>query len=291
MSYTGWMRVALAVLLYCVACNESAATSSTSELDPAQPLTSSARPHDAKAPSPVPGRATLPAILISPAPHPLAGHSNTELMKLIKNSPADLGSASIGEPHRGALFNGVQMPPSRYWEVVDPELAWATDHVIAELSRSIEQVNRQHPNTPPLYIGDMSKQRGGYLRPHRSHQSGRDADVGYYYKTGPAWYVPADAQNLDCGRTWTLLLALLTGGDVEYLFIDRSVALLLQDHATSIGYGQAAIDQLFVGTRRQRPVIRHTPGHRTHFHVRLYSDLAQQTGRRLFPLLRRRGLR
>jgi murein endopeptidase len=285
------MRAALTVLLLGAACTESAARPSAAG-DPrrSQAALSPAQPHRGTSSLQILAQATLAPVLISPAPHPLASRSKAELLQLLLNSPSELGSASIGEPHRGALFNGTQMPSSRLWEVVDPERAWATDRVIAELAHSIEEVHRRHPNTPTLYIGDMSRQRGGYLRPHRSHQSGRDADIGYYYKTGPAWYVAADAQNLDCARTWTLLLALLTGGEVEYLFIDHSVAELLRDHATSIGHSPATIHQLFVGDRRQRPVIRHTPGHRTHFHVRFYSEVARETGRRLFPLLRRRGL-
>jgi len=28
----------------------------------------------------------------------------------------------------------------------------------------------------------MGTKDGGYLRPHRSHQSGRDADIGLFYR-------------------------------------------------------------------------------------------------------------
>src|SRR5690606_1872403 len=147
---------------------------------------------------------------------------------------------------------------------------------------------------------------------HRSHQSGRDVDLGYYYLDGPRWYAPAVAENLDRPRTWALLMGLLTQGNVEYIFITRNVQELLLEHARSIDVDEAWLAELFdaaapppaskprkaaqsakAGRRAPpapaapQPVIRHRWGHHTHLHVRFFSDAACETGRRTFQLLRR----
>lgn len=40
----------------------------------------------------------------------------------------------------------------------------------------------------------------------------------------------------------------------------------------------------------ERPLYRHESGHRTHFHVRFYNPEAQESGRRLFHLLKKHDL-
>ncbi len=47
------------------------------------------------------------------------------------------------------------------------------------LHRAADRVARKHRGSV-LFVGDMSAKKGGYLPGHNSHQSGRDADVGFY---------------------------------------------------------------------------------------------------------------
>lgn len=281
----------LGAVVFAAGCVEAAGGSPTLDEKSRRPEATLAHGLRApKDPAARPGAVELGSLVITPRPHPLDGRTQRDLLELLVKSPASIGPASVGAPHRGALYNSVALPPSEVWEAVHPDRSWTTDEVIAELGLAVEAVHSRYPNTPKLFIGDMSRRRGGYLRPHRSHQSGRDVDVGYYYSTGPAWYVRAGAENLDCPRTWTLVMALLTGGNVEYLFLDRSVAALLRDYGLGAGHGPDSIDQLFVGDRDHMPAIRHAPGHLTHFHVRFFSNTAQRTGERLGPMLKRRRL-
>jgi penicillin-insensitive murein endopeptidase len=111
-------------------------------------------------------------------------------------------------------------------------------------------------------------------------------DLSYYYTTDDPWYTRAHAKNLDRARTWALVKAFITETDVQYIFINHSIQRLLREHALSIGENPHWLDQIFGGkTATLRPIIRHARGHATHIHVRFYNPIAQETGRRLYPLL------
>lgn len=256
------------------------------------PVVSGAESHAPPRAALSPARPTpteLPTILVEPARHPLDGLDRSGLLALVRAEPKRLGSMSVGNANRGSLYNGVQMPESPHWRLVDPDRSWATQETVDGLTLAIHAVVREHPHAPELALGDMSKPRGGYFRPHRSHQSGRDVDVGYYYLGGPTWYKTADAATLDRKLTWSLVKALLTQGSVEYLFIDNSVQQLLEEYALEVEPDRAWVQELFHPPAKHESVLRHVAGHKTHMHVRFFSDQACETSKRAYPLLARFG--
>jgi murein endopeptidase len=231
----------------------------------------------------------LPSVTVTPAPHPLDGVPASELRRIVREEPERLGPAIVGRPNRGQLFNSALMPEGSGWRVVNPERSFGTDSVVRSIARAIEEVRAEFTDTRPLDVGDISRERGGYLRPHRSHQTGLDADLGYYYTEPVPWYTPADAGNFDASRTWALIKALIAQGNVQYVFVDRSLQALLARRARSIGEHPVWIDELFEGTRRRPALIRHLWGHRTHFHVRFFDHVAEETGQRAAKHLRHAG--
>lgn len=267
------------------------------------------------------GPLELAPIDLAPPRHPLAHFDDTGLAALIRRGAPELGSVSVGQPNRGRLYNGVPMPEGPLWHLEEPEHSWGTKETVESIQRAIARVEADHPGSPPLHVGHISRRTGGWLRPHRSHQSGRDVDLGYYYLEGPRWYAPATAQNLDRARTWSLLMGLLTQGNVEYVFITRDVQTLLLEYARERGVEEGWLAELFdaaaapaaaqtskgkVRTPRAatpgaktpkrspslpapEPVVRHRWGHHTHLHVRFFSDAACTTGQRTFHLLRKQG--
>lgn len=217
--------------------------------------------------------------------HPLDGLQSSELERRLLDEPESLGSVSVGSPNQGALFNGVKVEKSELFEPVDPDNAWATEETRDYLEAAVRRVHERFEDTPPLYLGHVSAKKGRWLSPHRSHQSGRDADIGYYYKTGERWYRRATAENLDLERTWTLVRALVTETDVEMILMDQSISRLLFDHALSLGENRSWLTWVFRGGDGAQALIRHERGHRTHLHVRFYNPVAQESARRLYPLL------
>lgn len=217
---------------------------------------------------------------------PFADLSDAEIAARLREDIGALGPMSIGRAHGGVLVAGVRMPEGANWELVSPGLAWGTQETVDALAHAIDAVAARFPDTPKLFIGDLSAKRGGHLHPHVSHQSGRDVDLGYYLTEGHRWYATANASNLDRARTWHLVRTLLSDSDVEMILVDRQVQRLLKEHALSIGEDAAWLDQVFqVGGKSKRPVIFHVPGHATHLHVRFYSPAAQELGRRAYRVL------
>jgi penicillin-insensitive murein endopeptidase len=219
-------------------------------------------------------------------PHPLDAVSRAEIERRLKSDRQSLGSMSIGLPNSGRLINAVQLPQSPFWERVAPYAAWATTETVNYLTAALTKVHATFPNTEKLYVGDISAERGGYLAPHLSHQSGRDVDISFFYRKDAGWYRRANADNLDRERTWAFVRALITETDVRFILIDRSLHPLLREYAESIGEDRDWLDQVFRGTGLLRgAVIRHAPGHATHLHIRFDSPVAQETARLCYQAL------
>lgn len=253
--------------------------------DPGVPAPSAAWPIEDEPPPPV-----VQPVVLPPEPHPLDDVDDEEILRRVEQDLASLGSISLGLPNGGALLNGVRMPKDERWVVVDESHAYGTEETVQNLARVIGHVAAEFEDTPPLHIGHISAPGGGPLSPHRSHQSGRDVDLAYYYANGGSWYQRATPSNLDAARTWTLIRAMVTQTDVEFLLIDRSLHAPLREYAERAGDDSAWLDDLFRGTPPSRPpLIRHLSGHATHMHVRFYNPVAQETARRCYPALVAKG--
>ncbi len=188
-------------------------------------------------------------------------------------------SEAVGLPQRGRLVNGEQLKdvPGAY--VRRPDNAWGTNETIRALKLAIAEVRRKHPDSHDLVIGDISRKDGGYLPPHRSHQSGLDVDTGFYFsglkKGGPKVALDAMKMRLDYGATWTFISTLAgqneASSQVEYMFIGYSVQEKLYNWARENGVPQSRLDWIFQyprGSRAMHGLIRHEPGHTNHIHIR-----------------------
>lgn len=225
--------------------------------------------------------------LVPLPPHPLSQRSQAQLQQAVREDPQSLGPMSVGAPNGGALFNAVQLPEDARWERVDPAHAWGTQETVDNLARAVGKVHAQFPDSLRLPIGHLSSRYGGHINPHRSHQAGTDVDIGFYYKPeAHRWYVRGTKDTLDLPRTWALVRAFITETDVRFILIDHSIQALLRDYASSIGEDERWLDDIFKGAGYTRPaLIRHAKGHATHLHVRFYSPIAEETGRRCYPAL------
>lgn len=173
---------------------------------------------------------------------------------------------------KGVLKSGVQLPPGKYYEVKNKNLAWGTGDTIRLIQTAVASYRRNWRSSPKIHVGDISKKGGGKFPPHRSHQHGRDVDVGYVLKGDKAdetRFVNANSNNLDVARTWSLIEAFLDTHEIKYIFMDRSIQKLLYEHAKSKGVSRDTLDELFQYPRRHgHGIIRHSRGHVNHFHVR-----------------------
>ncbi|MBE4751228.1 LysM peptidoglycan-binding domain-containing protein [Corallococcus sp. ZKHCc1 1396] len=209
--------------------------------------------------------------------------SDEALAEAWKKDPTTLGSMSIGFVESGRQLNSHRVPDDKDWMVVSPESAWGTEETVNYVMAAIRAVREQYPNVPPLRVNRLSTKDGGYMRPHKSHQNGRDVDLGFYYPTAEPVRERERERYIDVAMNWALVRSLVTNTDVQLILVDKRVQKVLYDYALSIGEDKAWLDSLF--NAGFNSVIKHARRHRDHFHVRFFNARAQELGRRVAPLL------
>ncbi|MEZ4453923.1 MAG: penicillin-insensitive murein endopeptidase [Nannocystaceae bacterium] len=196
-----------------------------------------------------------------------------------KPSAPVIKGQSVGKPHRGKLVKGTQLPTDRAYYIRRKARAWGADHVIHYTLAAINAVRRLYPKLHRLAIGDLSHEAGGALSGHRSHQSGRDVDLGLFYRARPSAYpkefAPGSARNLHVAATWALVEAILATqklpGGVEHIFLDYELQALLYKYAREHGVARTTLGDLFQyphGKSKGGTLIQHVPAHHDHLHVR-----------------------
>jgi penicillin-insensitive murein endopeptidase len=235
----------------------------------------------------VPSPPAVPAIALPEAGEaPDAGEPDPAALAVAaREDPLTLGPLSIGTPDAGLLLNPTPFPEGPFWTVHCPGESWATDETIAFLVDAIEAVEARYPGSPRVVVGALSKPAGGRLGRHRSHQAGRDADVGFYYRRGKVdSFLVARKKDLDLARTWALVRALVTETDVERIFLDHSIISLLYAEAVAEGEDRAWLDDVF-GRTDEKGIVQHVRRHKDHLHVRFFNRRAQEYGRIAYPTL------
>jgi len=182
-------------------------------------------------------------------------------------------TASVGQPYHGRLVNGVPFPNQfQGYTLRDQERSYTTPEVVGAVLDAVERVREQHPGTCDLFVGDFSVQGGGWANHHRSHQNGRDVDLGMYLKGNRTadTFVSMNEDNLDVPKTWCLIENLLRSQRVQYIFLDRRIQRLLLEYAASRGADSAYLERVF-GGGFGRSIINHVANHHDHIHVRFYT--------------------
>jgi len=187
-------------------------------------------------------------------------------------------SESVGKPNKGYLRHGRSLPRKGHGFLRKNDKApYGTDETVAIITWACLRMERMYPGTVPVVIGNLSRDGGGRLKPHASHQSGRDVDIGYYFLDNDyiKRFKDATPDNLDVEKSWTLIELLLSTHRVQYLFIDKSLQPLLYEEAAARGWTEEELQELFeapLGAGKRRGLIRHSRGHKHHLHVRFKCD-------------------
>jgi murein endopeptidase len=210
--------------------------------------------------------------------------TDQELRRRWLQDPAALGSISLGFVNRGRLINAVHMPEGDGWICEHDQLAWGAQETIDALVSVFTAMRKRFPGSARARLTQIGAREGGYQTPHRSHQSGRDADISFFYRRD---IVPepgsARERLIDPVRNWALLRTLITTTDVQLIVVDRAVQAMLRNHALKSGEDRAWVDRIFAGG--VGGLVQHEQKHRDHFHVRFYAPRAAELGQRIQPLL------
>ena len=187
----------------------------------------------------------------------------------------------------GFLKNGITLPSTELYktrESSNPKRGrnYGVPEMVIAIKKAVEEVHEQHPNTKRLVIGDLSRINGGFFPPHLSHQSGRDADIGYYTKGSyqPEYLQKIRAYQLDVERTWTFLNSFLKDDKVQYIFMDYRLQKPLYYYLKNqIKLSPRLISKYLSYPRRTGGIIRHLKGHADHLHVRFYAPQSLEAGK------------
>jgi penicillin-insensitive murein endopeptidase len=208
---------------------------------------------------------------------------------------SDGTSISVGKPSSGYLIQGARLPDHGegfvtrdVWRARDNR--YGTDELIDLVVGVSRRMHQQVPGVK-VVVADLSGKGGGERYAfHRSHQSGRDADLLYYMRDAGGQPFEPDAMHvfdgkgnakdgtgitIDVPRTWLLVKELVVAPEapVQFIFMYEPIAVLLLDHAKQIGEPEALIARARKTLRQPGDSARHDD----HLHVRVYCSRADRT--------------
>ena len=163
---------------------------------------------------------------------------------------------SVGFPHEGVITNAVALPQKGegYALLRHNGRNWGNPRLVAAIESAARTVAHARPGGVPLMIGDMSARWGGGASGHRSHRTGRDADLLIYVMTPDGVSVPSPGfprfgpdglaelskgkyVRIDLEREWQLVKALVTSREtnVQWLFFARWLEAQVIEYARARG--------------------------------------------------------
>lgn len=181
------------------------------------------------------------------------------------------GGYSIGSPNEGQLVNGARIPESDDYELRFPNSAWGTSHAVEQVVAAMRNFRARSGFEGTIRLGTMSRQRGGDVGGHKSHQSGRDIDIRLPVREGVPEGLRPKARTIDWEATWHLVNAFIDTGEVAVIFLEYKRQKHLFRKAEEMGIDADEIDRVLqwpIGRAASRGVVRHSPGHDAHIHVR-----------------------
>ena len=186
---------------------------------------------------------------------------------------------SVGAPWDGYLREPARLPDGDGYVIRRPWRAYGTRTTVDYVLRAITDVREQFPDAHVLAIGDLSAEHGGPITEHRSHQTGRDADIGLIYREKPENFprdfVKATEDNLDPAATYALISEFAEtareDGGAQVMFLDFEVQGIIYRWAKDQGIDDDTLDRIFQyphGRGSSDGLVRHEPNHDNHLHVR-----------------------
>jgi penicillin-insensitive murein endopeptidase len=209
--------------------------------------------------------------------------TNQELPEKYRKAPYAVMSLSVGSPSSGWQLRAKRLRPSAQLWIQDQSVPYSFGHpsLVLMLYRTAKQIARQTPGSV-LLVGDLSREFGGPLSGHRSHQSGLDADVGFFVTDARGHAVNArklvtfDASGkardgsgvrFDDYRNWLLVQLWLkdSRAELEHVFVASHLRKRLLDFARSRPAFQKYVADAAQFLRQPSNGLPHDD----HFHIRI----------------------
>ena len=198
----------------------------------------------------------------------------------------DKKSFSIGDTRDGYMINGQPLPspsliirqhPVQY----ERGLIYGTQNLIKVLMDTAQTMQKKFPGTI-MYMGNMGAREGGDIPYSISHNSGRDADIGFYYTDEKGKFFHPNHlykinRNLqtrteegktltfDLEKNTTLVETLLTHPKInlQFIFLAKYIRNAVQKELVRRGASEDLLN-------RFEQVVQAQAAHNDHFHIRIY---------------------
>lgn len=190
------------------------------------------------------------------------------------------GAHGVGTPQAGALVAGVQIPPGEGYSLRYPKSAYGTTWAVRQTVAALDQFVQTSGYPRPISVGTMSRQRGGEIGGHMSHQSGRDLDIRLPLRPEVPPALNPTPRRVDWTATWALVRAFADTGAVQIIFLDFGSQRRLYRAARDAGVSEDELGEMLQyprGSKVSQGLVRHAPGHEGHIHVRFSCGPAEPT--------------
>lgn len=202
----------------------------------------------------------------------------TVYASIVDDAPASKRAALVrpgahgrGAPQDGMLVAGVQIPPGEGYELRFANSAWGTTYAVRAALEAFDRYAARTDHPYPLRVGTMSRQRGGEVGGHNSHQTGRDLDIRLPLRAEVPQALPVLARRVDWDLVWQLIVAFDETDAVQVIFLDYRAQRRLYEAGKRHGADEDTLHDLMqwpTGWASSHGLVRHEPGHDDHIHVR-----------------------
>lgn len=178
------------------------------------------------------------------------------------------GGVGVGTPDDGWLLGAVRIPAGEAWVLRQPAYGYGTSHAVREIVRALGRY--AEGGGPRLDLGAMSKQTGGEIAEHRSHQTGRDLDIAIPRRVGYSRILPLTNRRIDWLALFRLVEA-LAEVDADVIWLDYERQARLYKAVLAAGIERERVTKLlqYPMGPRSGALVRHAEGHDQHLHVRV----------------------
>lgn len=228
--------------------------------------------------------AVATAALVTTPGHGGPSHSPAIASRVVGVSPERLGR-SVGSPTDGHLVGGAHLDETTELRICPAyeagDVRWALESLVALLNKASREVAKKFPGSV-LNVGHLSRSGGGEIDRHASHETGRDADVGFFARTTPGKSLLLDqfvafrpdgtsaempGARFDDARNWAVVASLVseTRAHVTHIFVAAPLRARLLAYAEK--NGAPASLRLHAAQLMAQP--HGSLPHDDHFHVRI----------------------
>jgi penicillin-insensitive murein DD-endopeptidase len=192
---------------------------------------------------------------------------------------------SLGSPTEGHLTGGMHLDETSYLRIVpadtEGDVRWGIEPLVTMIDRAARAVRRQFPDSITS-VGHLSREGGGGIERHRSHESGRDADIGFFVHDSKGHQLLGShfvrfrgdgtagdwpGAYFDDAKNWALVASMVGDGPahVTHVFVATPLRARLLAYAERVGASLS--DRVRAAEVMQQP--HGALPHDDHFHVRI----------------------